>query len=193
MAVQGTLWLATRYPSTTISVFLTGFLYVYEVATQLSSGGWVGPLSRSNTSRKISRVLRFQIMYFLNECEHNIFLTTGRSIWSGVDLRTRILARGERCCRLHRASFFNNSSRVYRVLKNNVYNVSGMIEEVKTNMFIIWQNFGLSTVLPLDGLTGRCPDFRHKTHRLVLFVLLCLKRACIFCMGIQNMHVRKLV
>ena len=26
---------------------------------------------------------------------------------------------------------------IYRVLKNNVYNVSGMIEEVKTNMFLI--------------------------------------------------------
>ena len=26
---------------------------------------------------------------------------------------------------------------IYRVLKNNVYNVSGMIEEVKTNTFFI--------------------------------------------------------
>ena len=41
---------------------------------------------------------------------------------------------------------------IYRVLKNNVYNVSGMIEEVKTNMFFIRQNFGLCTVFPLDGL-----------------------------------------
>ena len=40
-------------------------------------------------------------------------------------------------------------------VKNNVYNVSGMIEEVKTNMFFIWQNFGLCTVLPLDGLMAR--------------------------------------
>ena len=61
-------------------------------------------------------------------------------------------------------------------IKNNVYNVSGMIEEVKTNMFFIWQNFGLCTVWPLDGLTGRCLDFRQNTHRLVLFVLLCLQQ-----------------
>ena len=26
---------------------------------------------------------------------------------------------------------------IYKVLKNNVYNISGMIEEVKTNMFVI--------------------------------------------------------
>ena len=64
---------------------------------------------------------------------------------------------------------------IYRVLKNNVYNISGMIEEVKTNMFFIWKNFGLITVLPLDGLTGRCLDFRHNIHRLVLYVLLCLQ------------------
>ena len=62
---------------------------------------------------------------------------------------------------------------IYRVLKNYVYNVSGMIEEVKTNMFFIWQNFDLCTVLPLDGLTGRWLDFRHNTHRLLLFVVLC--------------------
>ena len=37
-------------------------------------------------------------------------------------------------------------------VKNNVYNVSGMIEEVKTNKFFIWQNFGLCTVFQLDGL-----------------------------------------
>ena len=65
---------------------------------------------------------------------------------------------------------------IYRVLKNNVYNISGMIEEVKTNMFFIWQNFGLCTVLPLDGLTGRCLDFHRNMHRLVLFVLLCLQQ-----------------
>ena len=62
------------------------------------------------------------------------------------------------------------------MLKNNVYNVSGMIEEVKTNMFFIWQNFGLCIVLPLDGLTGRWFNFSHNTHRLVLFVLLCLQQ-----------------
>ena len=65
---------------------------------------------------------------------------------------------------------------VYRVLKNNVYNVSGMIEEVKTNTFFIWQTFDLCTVLPLDGLMGTWIDFRHNTHRLVLFVLLCLQQ-----------------
>ena len=65
---------------------------------------------------------------------------------------------------------------IYSRLKNNVYNVSGMIEEVKTNVFFIWQNFGLYTVLPPDGLTGRLLDFRHNTHRLVLSVLLCLQQ-----------------
>ena len=64
----------------------------------------------------------------------------------------------------------------YRVLKNNVYNVSGRKEEVKTNVFFIWQNFRLCTVLPLDGLTGRWLDFRHNTYRLVLFVLLGLQQ-----------------
>ena len=99
---------------------------------------------------------------------------------------------------------------MYRVLKNNVYNVSGMTEEVKTNMFFSWQNFGLCTVWPLHGLTGRCLDFHHNTHRLVLFVLLCLQqvervitvstKTCYvssfrvyFCISIQKMHVRKLV
>ena len=43
-------------------------------------------------------------------------------------------------------------------------------------MFFIWQNFGLCTVFLLDGLAGRCLDFRHNTHRLVLFVLLCLQQ-----------------
>ena len=62
------------------------------------------------------------------------------------------------------------------MLKNNVYNVSGMIEEVKTNVFFIWQILGLCTVLPLDGLTGRCLDVHHNTHKLVLFVLLCLQQ-----------------
>ena len=45
MAVQGALWLAKRYPSTLISVFLTGFLYFsYQAATQLASRGWVDPI-----------------------------------------------------------------------------------------------------------------------------------------------------
>ena len=44
MAVQGALWLAKRYPSTLISVFLTGFRYFsYQAATQLASRGWVDP------------------------------------------------------------------------------------------------------------------------------------------------------
>ena len=46
MAGQGALWLAKRYPSTLISVFLTEFRYFsYQVATQLSSRGWVDPVS----------------------------------------------------------------------------------------------------------------------------------------------------
>ena len=45
MAVQGTLWLAKRYPSTLISVFVTGFRsFSYKIATQLASGGWVDPV-----------------------------------------------------------------------------------------------------------------------------------------------------
>ena len=51
-----------------------------------------------------------------------------------------------------------------------------MIEGGKTNTFFIWRNFGLCAVLPLDGLTGRWLDFCHNTHRLVLFVLLCLEQ-----------------
>ena len=46
----------------------------------------------------------------------------------------------------------------------------------KNKHFFIWQNFGLCTVLPVDGLTGRWLDFRHNMHRLVLFVLLCLQQ-----------------
>ena len=68
-----------------------------------------------------------------------------------------------------------NNKGIYRGLKNYVYNVSGMIVEVRINVFI-WQNFGLCIVLPLDGLTVRWLDFRHNTHRLVLFVLLCLQQ-----------------
>ena len=42
MAVQEALWLAKRYPSTLISVFLTRFRYFsYQAATQLASRGWV--------------------------------------------------------------------------------------------------------------------------------------------------------
>ena len=45
MAVQVALWLAKRYPSTLISVFLTGFCYFSnQVTTQLSSRGWVDPV-----------------------------------------------------------------------------------------------------------------------------------------------------
>ena len=45
MAVQGALWLAKRYPSILISVFLTEFRYFsYQAATQLSSRGWVDPV-----------------------------------------------------------------------------------------------------------------------------------------------------
>ena len=41
MAVQ----VACVYPSTLISVFLSGFQYFsYQVATQLSSRGWVDPV-----------------------------------------------------------------------------------------------------------------------------------------------------
>ena len=58
-------------------------------------------------------------------------------------------------------NFYVEVSRHIQGVKNYVYNVSGMIEEVKTNMFFIWQNFGLCTVLPLDGLMGRWLDFRQ--------------------------------
>ena len=45
MTVQGALWLAKRYPSTLISVSLTGFRYFsYQAATQLASRGWVDPV-----------------------------------------------------------------------------------------------------------------------------------------------------
>ena len=45
VAVQGALWLAKRYSSTFISVFLTGFRYFsYQAATQLASRGWVDPV-----------------------------------------------------------------------------------------------------------------------------------------------------
>ena len=45
MTVLGALWLAKRYPSTLISVCLTGFRYFsYQAATQLASRGWVDPV-----------------------------------------------------------------------------------------------------------------------------------------------------
>ena len=45
MAVQGALWLAKRYPSTLISVFLTEFRYFSHQATsQFASRGWVDPV-----------------------------------------------------------------------------------------------------------------------------------------------------
>ena len=74
-------------------------------------------------------------------------------------------------------------------VKNNFYNVSGMTEEVKTNKFFIWQNFGLCTVFPLDGLKCRCLDFRHNTHRLVLFVLLCLQQVERVITVLTNIHI----
>ena len=48
---------------------------------------------------------------------------------------------------------------IYRVLKNYVYNVSGMIEEVKTNMFLFdktlaYEPFCCQMVLRVDGLTS---------------------------------------
>ena len=50
---QGTLWLTKRYPSTLISVFLTGFHYFsYQVATQLSSQDWVNPIPDPIPSEK---------------------------------------------------------------------------------------------------------------------------------------------
>ena len=57
MTVQGALWLAKHYPSTLISVFLTGFRYFsHQVATQLASRGWTPFEAVIYTSRKISRL-----------------------------------------------------------------------------------------------------------------------------------------
>ena len=57
MAVQGALWLAKRYPSTLISVFLTDFRYFsYQAAYPIGLTRLGGPRSRPYTSRKISRV-----------------------------------------------------------------------------------------------------------------------------------------
>ena len=59
MAVQGALWLAKRYPSTLISVFLTGFRYFsYHAATQLASRGWVDPVTDPILLEKILRYRR---------------------------------------------------------------------------------------------------------------------------------------
>ena len=45
MAVQEALWLAMHYPSTLISVSLTGFRYFScQAATQLASRGWADPV-----------------------------------------------------------------------------------------------------------------------------------------------------
>ena len=90
-------------------------------------------------------------------------------LWQNCSLRSCACSEGP--------ALGQNTLMIYtQGVKNNVYNVSGMIEEVKTNMFFIWQNFGLCTVLPLDGLKCRCLDFRHNSHKLVLFVLLCLQQ-----------------
>ena len=45
VVVHGALWLANRYPSTSIPVFLTGFRYFsFQVITQLFSRCWVDPI-----------------------------------------------------------------------------------------------------------------------------------------------------
>ena len=50
MVVQGSLWLAKRYPSTLSSLLLTGFHYFsYQVAIQLFSRGWVDPVPNPRT------------------------------------------------------------------------------------------------------------------------------------------------
>ena len=59
MAIQRTLWSAKRYPSTVISVFITGFPYFsFQVTTLLLSRDWVepvlDPMAYMPTSRKIS-------------------------------------------------------------------------------------------------------------------------------------------
>ena len=53
MAVQGALWLAKRLPLNFNLVFLTGFRYFsYQVATQLSSRGWVDTVADTILSEK---------------------------------------------------------------------------------------------------------------------------------------------
>ena len=53
MGVQGALWLAKCLSSALILVFLTGFRYFsYQVATQLSSRGWVDPVPDPILSEK---------------------------------------------------------------------------------------------------------------------------------------------
>ena len=147
MRVHGALWLAKRLSLNLNFSFLNRIRYFsYQVATQLSSRGWEDSVPDPILPEKC--------------LGHSRELNPGPLGWQS-DVLTTIP---------------NRWWYIYRVLKNYVYNVSGMIEEVKTNMFFIWQNFGLCTVLPLDGLTCRCLDFRHNTHRLVLFVLLCLRQ-----------------
>ena len=59
MAEQETLRLAKRYPSTLISVFLTGFhSFSYKVATQLASRGWVDPVTDPRLPEKFLRYSR---------------------------------------------------------------------------------------------------------------------------------------
>ena len=59
MAVQGALWLAKRYPSTLISVFLTRFHYFsYQAATQLTSRVWVDPVPDPMLLEKFLRYSR---------------------------------------------------------------------------------------------------------------------------------------
>ena len=53
------LVVSKAYPSTLISVFLTGFRYFsYQVATQLSSRGWMGPVPDPILPEKFPRYSR---------------------------------------------------------------------------------------------------------------------------------------
>ena len=67
------------------------------------------------------------------------------------------------------SSLYFQWTHIYRMLKNYVYNVSGMIEEVKTNTF-------LTKLWLMHRFAARWLDFRHNPHRLILFVLLCLQQ-----------------
>ena len=44
MATYGAFWLTKHYPSTLISVFLTGFRYLHQIATQLSARSRMDPV-----------------------------------------------------------------------------------------------------------------------------------------------------
>ena len=61
-------------------------------------------------------------------------------------------------------------------VKNNVYNVSGMIEGVKTNTFVFDKTLAYAPFCRWMVLRVDVFVFRHNTHRLVLFVLLCLQQ-----------------